>query len=364
MPLCQCTQTAWLTLGWLMIKVLVVDDSILIRKVLCEIFAAAPGIEVIGTAEDPFIARDKIKQLNPDVVTLDIEMPKMDGITFLKNLMRLKPMPVVMISTLTQKGAPATLQAMEYGAVDYVGKPSADKPELLANYAKEIIDKVKIASVANIARLELQATRAPMVNKAPQKIGKLSNKVIAIGASTGGTEAIRELLMMMPADSPPIVITQHIPPVFSASFAKRLDGLVEMNVCEASDGDKLMVGHVYIAPGDKHLEVTRKGGLLYCKVYSGERVNLHLPSVEVLFNSITELCAKNTIGVMLTGMGADGSHAMLPMKNAGCHTIIQDENSSVVWGMPGAAAAIGAGDKILPLHDIADHIIFQLKRTP
>ncbi len=346
-----------------MIKVLVVDDSVLIRKVLCGIFAAAPDIEVIGTAEDPFIARDKIKQLNPDVVTLDIEMPKMDGITFLKNLMRLKPMPVVMISTLTQKGAPATLQAMEYGAVDYVGKPSADNPELLADYAQEIIEKVKIASVANIARLEHQAARAPLTAKAPVKLGKLSNKVIAIGASTGGTEAIRELLLMMPADSPPIVITQHIPPVFSASFAKRLDGLLPMNVCEARDGDKLMVGHVYIAPGDKHLEVTKKGGLLYCKVFTGERVNLHLPSVEVLFNSITQHCAKSTIGVMLTGMGADGSHAMLPMKNAGCYTIIQDENSSVVWGMPGAAAAVGAGDKILPLQNIAEHILLQLKST-
>jgi two-component system chemotaxis response regulator CheB len=345
-----------------MIKVLVVDDSALIRKVLCEMFSADPGIEVIGTAADPFIARDKIKQLNPDVVTLDIEMPKMDGITFLKNLMRLKPMPVVMISTLTQKGAPATLQAMEYGAVDYVGKPSNDKPELLANYAQEIIAKVKMASVANIGRLEIQATRAPLVIKSPPKIGKLSNKIIAIGASTGGTEAIRELLMMMPADSPPIVITQHIPPVFSTSFAKRLDGLVPMNVSEARDGDKLMAGHVYIAPGDKHLAVSKKGGLLYCRVFSGERVNLHIPSVEVLFNSITELCAKNAVGVMLTGMGADGSHAMLPMKNAGCYTIIQDENTSVVWGMPGAAAAVGAGDKILPLQEIAGHIILQLKR--
>jgi two-component system chemotaxis response regulator CheB len=345
-----------------MIKVLIVDDSILICKVLCEIFATAPDIEVVGTAEDPFVARDKIKQLNPDVVTLDIEMPKMDGITFLKNLMRLKPMPVVMISTLTQKGAPSTFQAMEYGAVDYVGKPSADHPELLADYAKEIIDKVRMASVANISRLEIQAARAPMNIKSPLKIGKLSNKVIAIGASTGGTEAIRELLMMMPADSPPIVIAQHIPPIFSASFAKRLDGILPMSVCEARDGDKLMVGHVYIAPGDKHLEVIKKGGLLYCKVYSGERVNLHVPSVEVLFNSITQHCAKISVGVMLTGMGADGSHAMLPMKNAGCYTIIQDENTSVVWGMPGAAAAVGAGDQILPLQEIASHILLQLKR--
>ncbi len=345
-----------------MIKVLIVDDSILIQKVLCQIFESAHGIEVVGTAEDPLIARDKIKQLNPDVVTLDIEMPKMDGITFLKNLMRLKPMPVVMISTLTQKGAPATLQAMEYGAVDYVGKPSADNPELLAQYAQEIIEKVKMASVANISRLEQQASRAPMASKPVAKIGHVSNKLIAIGASTGGTEAIRELLQMMPADSPPIIITQHIPPVFSASFAKRLDGMLPMSVCEASNGDKLLGGHVYIAPGDKHLEVVKKGGLLYCNVFDGERVNLHLPSVEVLFNSVTRHCANITIGVMLTGMGADGSSAMLDMKNAGCYTVIQDENTSVVWGMPGAAAALGAGDKILPLQNIAGHIVTQLKR--
>ena len=345
-----------------MIKVLIVDDSILIRKVLSEIFERASGIEVIGTAEDPFIARDKIKQLNPDVITLDIEMPKMDGITFLKNIMRLKPMPVVMISTLTQKGAPATLQAMEYGAVDYVGKPSADQPELLAAYAEEIIAKVKMASVANISRLEQQANRAPLAVKPAARMGKVTNKLVAVGASTGGTEAIRELLLMMPADCPPMVVTQHIPPVFSASFAKRLNGLVPMEVTEARDGDKLMAGHVYIAPGDKHLAVMKKGGLLYCHVYAGERVNLHIPSVEVLFNSVTEHCANITIGVMLTGMGADGASAMLEMKSAGCHTVIQDESTSVVWGMPGAAAQLGAGDKILPLQNIAGHIVSHLKR--
>ena len=345
-----------------MIKVLIVDDSILIRKVLSDIFERASGIEVIGTAEDPFIARDKIKQLKPDVITLDIEMPKMDGITFLKNIMRLKPMPVVMISTLTQKGAPATLQAMEYGAVDYVGKPSADQPELLAAYAEEIIAKVKMASVANISRLEQQANRAPLVVKPAARMGKITNKLVAVGASTGGTEAIRELLLMMPADSPPIVVTQHIPPVFSASFAKRLNGIVPMEVTEARDGDKLMAGHVYIAPGDKHLAVMKKGGLLYCRVYAGERVNLHIPSVEVLFNSVTEHCANITTGVMLTGMGADGASAMLEMKNAGCHTVIQDESTSVVWGMPGAAAQLGAGDKILPLQNIAGHIVNHLKR--
>lgn len=346
-----------------MIKVLIVDDSVLIQKVLTEIFSKDPSIQVVGVADDPYDAREKIKSLNPDVLTLDIEMPKMDGITFLKKIMSLRPMPVVMISTLTQKGAPATLEALELGAVEYVGKPSADKPELLAQYAVEIIEKVKTASVANLNRLESQANRAPLVVSKPAKIGLANvNTLIVIGASTGGTEAIRELLLMMPADSPPILITQHIPPVFSASFAKRLDGLLPHDVHEAADGDRVMAGNVYIAPGDRQMELVVKGGNYYCKVYDGERVNLHKPSVEVLFNSITKQCAKNTIGVMLTGMGADGASAMREMKDAGTYNIIQDEASSVVWGMPGAAAELDAGDKILPLEHIAGHIVTQLKR--
>lgn len=345
-----------------MIKVLIVDDSALIRKVLREIFSTDPAIEVVGTAADPLIARDKIKSLNPDVITLDIEMPKMDGITFLKNLMRLRPMPVVMISTLTQKGAPSTFEALETGAVDYVGKPSADKPELLSEYAETIISKVKMAAVANISRLESQASRAPFKVKPPEKLGASSNKLIAIGASTGGTEAIRELLLMMPVDSPPIVITQHIPPVFSTSFAMRMDNTVALTVHEAEDGDKIMQGHVYIAPGASHLEVVQKGCDYYCKISDGERVNLHKPSVEVLFDSITKLCAKNTIGIMLTGMGADGAAAMLRMKQAGSYNIIQDQDSSVVWGMPGAAHELGAGDKVMPLNHIAGHVVSQLKR--
>ena len=347
-----------------MIKVLIVDDSVLIQKVLTEIFSADPSIQVVGVADDPYDARDQIKLLKPDVITLDIEMPKMDGITFLKNIMRLRPMPVVMISTLTQKGAPSTLEALELGAVDYVGKPSADKPELLASYAVEIIEKVKVASVSNISRLETQASRAPLMKPKPEKMGALkNNRLIVIGASTGGTEAIRELLLMMPADSPPILITQHIPPLFSASFAKRLDGLLPHDVHEAADGDKVLAGNIYIAPGDRQMELQVKGGNYYCRVYDGERVNLHKPSVEVLFKSITEQCAKNAIGVMLTGMGADGASAMLEMKQAGSYNVIQDEASSVVWGMPGAAAELGAGDKILPLDKIAAHIVTKLKTS-
>ena len=349
-----------------MIKVLIVDDSVLIRKVLTEIFYSEPSIKVVGTAADPYIAREKIKSLAPDVITLDIEMPKMDGITFLRNLMRLRPMPVVMISTLTQKGAPSTLEALELGAVDYIGKPSADNPELLTEYAQEIVDKVKMASVANIGRLEEQANR-PVVKSVPTipKQGLNKEAFIVIGASTGGTEAIREFLCMLPGDTPPIVITQHIPPVFSASFAKRIDSLIPQSVSEAHDGDKIMPGHIYIAPGDRHFSVVQKGGHFYCKVYSGERVNLHKPSVEVLFDSITAIpsLAKRSIGIMLTGMGADGAKAMLRLKQAGCYTIVQDKNSSVVWGMPGAAVELGAADTILPLNQIASHVVSRLKRA-
>lgn len=340
-----------------MIKVLIVDDSALIRKVLTTVFEKSPNIEVVGTASDPYIARDKIKLLNPDVITLDIEMPRMDGITFLRNLMRLRPVPVVMISTLTQKGAPATLAAMESGAVDYVGKPSADNPEQLIEYADDIIEKVKMASVANISRLELQASRSPLEAKPVGRIGSRSDKLIAIGASTGGTEALREMLMMMPADSPPIVVTQHIPPVFSTSFAKRLNEALTLTVHEAHDGDKIMSGHVYIAPGGQQMSVYKRAGFYYCKVFDGERVNLHKPSVEVLFDSVAKEAGKKAIGVMLTGMGADGADAMLRMKEAGSYNIVQDEATCVVWGMPGAVVGVKGHDKILPLDRIAQEIV-------
>ncbi|MGR6873248.1 protein-glutamate methylesterase/protein-glutamine glutaminase [Pseudomonas sp. HK3] len=349
-----------------MIKVLIVDDSILIRKVLTEILSNQANIEVVGTAADPYIAREKIKTLNPDVITLDIEMPKMDGITFLRNLMRLRPLPVVMISTLTQKGAPSTLEALEIGAVDYIGKPSADKPELLAEYADEIVNKVRTASVANVSRLEIQANRSASKTVKPiTKQGLNRDAIIVIGASTGGTEAIRELLCMLPADTPPIVITQHIPPVFSSSFANRINNLIPQDVSEAQDGDKIMPGHIYIAPGDRQFEVLQKGGHFYCKVYDGERVNLHKPSVEVLFDSITRhpQLVKRTIGIMLTGMGADGAAAMLRMKQAGSYNIVQDKESSVVWGMPGAAVELGAENIILPLNQIAAHTVKKLKNA-
>ncbi|MCP5335033.1 MAG: chemotaxis response regulator protein-glutamate methylesterase [Oceanospirillaceae bacterium] len=339
-----------------MINVLIVDDSAVIRKVLQEIFASDPDIHVVGTAADPFIARDKIKTLNPDVITLDVEMPRMDGITFLRNLMRLRPMPVVMISTLTQQGAPTTLEALEIGAVDYVGKPTQN-PERIADYADLIIEKVKTAAKANIQRLEKQASRAPLVVERTAKLGKATDYIIAIGASTGGTEAIREVLMSMPVDSPPIVITQHIPPVFSTSFALRMDRSCDLTVHEAANGDKLMTGHVYIAPGDRQMQIERRGGHYYCRVWEGERVNRHMPSVEVLFQSVAKECKGKAVGVMLTGMGADGARAMLEMKHAGCYNFAQDQETAVVWGMPGAAVEVGAVDKVVPLNKVAHAVM-------
>lgn len=339
-----------------MINVLIVDDSAVIRKVLQEIFATDSEINVVGTAADLFIARDKIKTLNPDVITLDVEMPRMDGMTFLRNLMRLRPMPVVMISTLTQQGAPTTLEALEIGAVDYVGKPTQN-PERIADYADIIIEKVKTAAKANIQRLEKQASRAPLVVERTAKLGKTTEYIIAIGASTGGTEAIREVLMSMPVDSPPIVITQHIPPVFSTSFALRMDRSCDLTVHEAANGDKLMTGHVYIAPGDRQMQIERRGGHYYCRVWEGERVNRHMPSVDVLFQSVAKECKGKAVGVMLTGMGADGARAMLEMKHTGCYNFAQDQESSVVWGMPGAAVEVGAVDKIVPLSKIAHAVM-------
>lgn len=353
------------------IKVLIVDDSVLIRKVLTEILASEPNIEVIGTASDPYIAREKIKQLNPDVITLDIEMPKMDGITFLKNLMRLRPMPVVMISTLTQQGAPATLEALELGAVDYVGKPSNHDSQSLSQYKDTIIEKVIAASGANVRRLEQQSQRfredagaeTQAKSRPTRRLKIRSDYIIAVGASTGGTEAIRELLATLPVDTPPVVITQHIPPIFSTSFAERMNRLFDLTVLEASNGDRLMPGYVYIAPGDKHLALTQSSSGYSCKVFASEPVNRHIPSVEVLFQSVAEVCRGRAVGVMLTGMGADGAESMVTMKDKGCYTLIQDEDSSVVWGMPGAVYKLGGAEKVLPLQKIGPAIVSFLQKS-
>ena len=347
------------------IKVLIVDDSALVRQLLTQILGEDPAIEVVGAAQDAYVARDKIKTLNPDVITLDVEMPKMDGIQFLRNLMRLRPMPVVMCSSLTEKGAEVTLTALELGAVDFVTKPKVDLAHTLEDYAAELIGKIKVAARARVRALAATAPvnagaggetarTAPVA--APLRF-RTTDQLIAIGASTGGTEAIREVLCRMPPDAPGIVISQHIPAAFSGPFAARMDSCSQMTVHEARDGQLVIPGHVFIAPGDRHLVVERDGARWRVRINQDSPVNHHRPSVDVMFNSVARCAGQNAIGVMLTGMGADGARGMLAMREAGARNVVQDEKTSVVWGMPGAAANLGAADKVLPLHEIADQVL-------
>ena len=338
------------------IRVLVIDDSALVRKVMSQMLASDPGIEVVGTAHDPLMARDMIKQLNPEVLTLDVEMPRMDGVTFLANLMRLRPMPVVMVSSLTEKGAEITFQALALGAVDFVTKPKIDISHQLEDYASEIIAKVKAASRARVrpfnpARVAAQGKALPAN---PVAKLDLTHKLIAIGASTGGTEAIREVLERMAHDSAAIVITQHIPEAFSGPFAARMDKSSPMRVCQAEDGQQILQGHAYIAPGHRHLTVERSGARYRCRLHDSAPVNRHRPSVDVLFDSVAANLGANAVAVLLTGMGADGAKGMLNMQQAGAKTICQDEATSVVWGMPGEAVKLGAADHVVPLDKVAE----------
>ncbi len=356
------------------LKVLVIDDSALIRQLLTQILDSDSDIEVVGTAADPYIAREKIKELNPDVLTLDVEMPRMDGISFLRNLMRLRPMPVVMISTLTQKGADTTLDALSLGAIDFVAKPKIDVAERLAEYSEEIIEKVKMAGKAKVKQLiEKPIVKAQAVEQkytTDDVMGKVAwtgniqttEKIIAIGASTGGTEAIREVLEQFPADSPAVVITQHIPHAFSESFANRLNNTCAITVVHAADGQSIIPGHAYVAPGGKHLMVTRSGTKYYCKLSDAAPVNRHKPSVDVMFRSVLQSAGPNTVAIILTGMGDDGAHSMKELHDIGVHTIAQDEKSSIVWGMPGEAVKLEAAEYIEPLNNIAKTIGLILKK--
>jgi len=338
-------------------KVLIVDDSALIRAVLSEIINSDPRLEVIEEAKDPYDAREKIKRTSPDVITLDVEMPKMNGIAFLKNLMRLRPMPVVMISTLTQEGAPVTLEALELGAVDFLPKPVNKGASALESYRQEIVEKVFAASGANVKSGEARQNSQPE-NGSRIVAGKYKPGVIcAIGASTGGTEAIKDVIRVLPENSPPVVITQHIPAAFSASFARRVDGLSAMKVCEAQHNQPIEKNSVYIAPGSAHLKIAGGAAGYVCKLEDSEPVNRHKPSVDVMFDSVLSVAGPRAFGVLLTGMGADGAHALLRMRQAGCETAIQDEESSVVWGMPGSAYKLGASDNVMTLAEISRFII-------
>lgn len=353
------------------IRVVVVDDSALVRSLLSEIINREKDMECVGAANDPLIAREMIRELNPDVITLDIEMPKMDGIDFLARLMRLRPMPVVMISTLTERGAEVTMRALELGAVDFVAKPRIGLVDGIKELAGQIVEKVRIAASAHIRRLTQTSSVAdggtsdtPAASAQRQELptlGRVSTeKLICIGASTGGTEAIKEILIRMPANSPGIVITQHMPPGFTTSFAARLDGLCQITVQEAANGARILPGHAYIAPGGKQFRVDKSGANYVCVVEDGELVNRHKPSVEVLFKSAARVVGRNALGVMLTGMGNDGARAMKEMKDSGSYNFVQDEASCVVFGMPREAILHGAADEVLPLSNIAAALLGKL----
>jgi two-component system chemotaxis response regulator CheB len=341
-------------------KVLIIDDSALVRSVLTEIVNREPDLQAVGSAPDPLVAREMIRALNPDVLTLDIEMPKMDGLDFLERLMRLRPTPVVMVSTLTERGAEATLKALELGAVDFVAKPRLGIAAGINDLAADICDKIRIASRVRLAR-QVRAAVAPAAGGAgkptPAHYSRVSTeKLIAIGASTGGTEAIREVVSRLNADSPAVLITQHMPPGFTRSFAARLNGLCRMTVSEAVHGERVLPGHVYIAPGDHHMKLAKSGANYVIELDDGAPVNRHRPSVEVLFNSVAALAGQNALGVMLTGMGKDGAAAMMEMKRAGSFNVAQDEASCVVFGMPKEAIACGGVDEVLPVTRIAERL--------
>ncbi|KRG67324.1 chemotaxis protein [Stenotrophomonas terrae] len=339
-------------------RVLIVDDSAVVRQVLTEILSADPAIEVVGTAADPLLAREKIKRLNPDVLTLDVEMPRMDGLAFLENLMRLHPLPVVMVSSLTERGADTTLQALALGAVDFVSKPKLDVARGLDAYAEEIRSKVKMAARSRVRAISPALRRPPQQAASPAHIGfRTTDRLIAIGASAGGTEALRVVLEAMPADAPAIVMTQHLPASFSTAFAERLDRHSAMSVREASDGEAILPGHAYLPAGGRHLRVIRDGARWRCRVDDGVPVNLHKPAVDVLFRSVAASAGANAIGAILTGMGEDGARGLLEMKQAGAATLAQDEASSVVWGMPGSAVRLGAADEVLALDRIAERLL-------
>lgn len=353
---------------------IVVDDSALVRSLLSEIINRQRDMECIGTANDPLVAREMIRELDPDVITLDVEMPRMDGIDFLGRLMRLRPTPVVMISTLTERGAEVTMKALELGAVDFVAKPRVGLASGLNDLAAQIVDKIRVAAVAQVRRAPARdaapaagsAGSAAVAHAAPAAglLGRLSTeKLICIGASTGGTEAIKEVLVQMPADSPAIVITQHMPPGFTTSFAARLNGLCQITVKEAVNGERILPGHAYIAPGGTQFHVARSGANYVAVVDDGPPVNRHKPSVEVLFKSAAAVVGRNAFGIMLTGMGNDGAVAMREMKDAGSYNYVQDEATCIVFGMPREAIAHGAADEVLPLGQIAPALIARLRGT-
>ena len=348
-------------------RVIVVDDSALVRSLLAEIINREADMQCVGAAADPLVAREMIRELSPDVITLDVEMPRMDGIDFLSRLMRLRPMPVLMVSTLTERGAEVTLRALELGAIDFVAKPKVGVSDGLRSLGRDITEKIRIAARATVRRAAAAPTGAAVKaanTAAPASLGRLSTeKIVFIGASTGGTEATREVLVNLPHDAPALMITQHMPAGFTKSYSTRLDGLCRIRVKEAVDGERVLPGHAYIAPGGMHLSVERSGANYLARVRDSEAVNRHKPSVEVLFQSAARVVGPNALGIMLTGMGADGATAMKEMRDAGSWNLVQDEASCVVFGMPREAIAAGAASEVLPLAQIAPKLLERLRSS-
>lgn len=335
-----------------MIKVLVVDDSALIRSLLSEIIRSEPELLLVGAASDAYAARDMVNQFRPDVITLDVEMPKVDGLTFLEKLMKARPTAVVMISSLTAQGADVTLRALELGAVDFLAKPKVDIARGIEEYRLEIIAKIKAAACAKISRHTPSQPK-----KTPRLLFKTTEKIIAIGASTGGTEAIKAVLTEMPVDSPGIVITQHMPPGFTTTFAKRLDMSCRISVHEAQGGERIVPGHAYLAPGDKHLTVVRSGADYRIELNDGPRVSGHKPSVDVMFESVAESVGSNALAVILTGMGKDGAMGIKSIAEQGGFTMAQDEATSLIFGMPQEAIKTGCVKQVAPLEEISQRLI-------
>jgi len=345
------------------IRVLVVDDSAVARNILVNGLRQYPFIEVVGSAPDPYIAKDKIISLDPDVLTLDVEMPRMDGLTFLKKIMEYRPMPVIMVSSLTKKGGELTLSCLEAGAIDFITKPEIDVQDGIARMLNELADKIRFAATVKVKKRSMadqKMTRTkPLLSFA---MIETTNKIIAIGASTGGTEAIRYVLERMPADAPGILITQHMPEKFTKSFAERLNNLCHIEVREARDGDSVIPGLALIAPGNYHMVLRRSGARYFVSTHQDPPVNGHRPSVDVLFESVAKYAGGNSVGVIMTGMGSDGAKGLLTMKENGAKTIAQDEESCVVFGMPKEAIRMGAVDRIAPLSKIPEEIFKLLQK--
>jgi two-component system chemotaxis response regulator CheB len=344
------------------IRVLIVDDSALIRGVMREIINSQPDLEVVGQAPDPFTARELIKQLNPDVLTLDVEMPRMNGLEFLEKLMRLRPMPVLMVSSLTEKGNEVTLKALELGAVDFITKPSIGVSDGLNDLAYEIGEKIRAAARAHVRRHTASDDTPAQPRPLAGHFLQTTEKIVFVGSSTGGTEALKEFLTRMPANAPAMMCTQHMPESFTRSFAQRLDGLSAMTVKEAEHGERVVPGYAYIAPGHSHLKLKKSGAYYYTELSKEAPVNRHRPSVDVLFDSAARIAGPNALGVIMTGMGKDGAVGLLAMRNAGAHTIAQDEASCVVFGMPKAAIELGAAAEITGLRDLAGRVLDRLGR--